>query len=176
LSPSLGCTQQPHPAPEANPATGATVATVPVGPSPTGVAFDGTYLYVVNFEGTTGSKIRPSDNAILTSAYSKIGASGDYLGSYFITKLVGPAKAKQLYFFSDKLDAAEGLRIGLLDRVVPDAQLEQETHAFALRLATQPGFSYRYGANGRFDSPFNGGPTFMPFPFTRWQPAHPLAW
>jgi 2-(1,2-epoxy-1,2-dihydrophenyl)acetyl-CoA isomerase len=84
-----------------------------------------------------------SDNAILTSAYSKIGASGDYLGSYFITKLVGPSKAKQLYFFSDKLDAAEGLRIGLLDRVVPDAQLEQETQALALRLAKGPPVAYR---------------------------------
>ena len=41
-----------------------------VGPSPTGVAFDGTYLYVVNFEGTTGSKIRPSDNAILTTFFA----------------------------------------------------------------------------------------------------------
>jgi len=84
-----------------------------------------------------------SDNAIFTSAFSKIGTSGDYLGSYFITKLVGPAKAKELYFFSDKLDAQQALAIGLVDRVVPDAKLEEETLAFARRLASGPPVAYR---------------------------------
>ena len=84
-----------------------------------------------------------SENAIFTSAFSKIGASGDYLGSYFITKLIGPAKAKQLYFFSDKLSARQALEIGLVDLVVPDDKLEEETMAFAGRLASGPPVAYR---------------------------------
>jgi 2-(1,2-epoxy-1,2-dihydrophenyl)acetyl-CoA isomerase len=84
-----------------------------------------------------------SENAIFTSAFSKIGASGDYLGSYFITKLVGPSKAKELYFFSDKLSARQALEIGLVDRVVPDAELEEETMKLARRLASGPPVAYR---------------------------------
>ena len=84
-----------------------------------------------------------SDKAVFTSAFSKIGAFGDYLGSYFITKLVGPSKAKSLYFFSDKLNAQQALEIGLVDRVVPDDKLEEETLAFARRLAGGPPVAYR---------------------------------
>jgi len=84
-----------------------------------------------------------SENAMLTTAFSNIGASGDYLGSYFITKLVGAGKAKQLYFFSDKLSAAGALQIGLVDRVVADQSLEEETYAFARRLAAGPPVAYR---------------------------------
>ena len=84
-----------------------------------------------------------SEKAVFTSAFSKIGASGDYLGSYFITKLVGPSKAKSLYFFSDKLNAQQALEIGLVDRVVPDDKLEEETLAFAKRLAGGPPVAYR---------------------------------
>jgi 2-(1,2-epoxy-1,2-dihydrophenyl)acetyl-CoA isomerase len=84
-----------------------------------------------------------SENVIITSAFSKIGASGDYAGSYFITKLVGAPKAKELYFFSDKLGAAEAKAMGLVDRVVPDAKLEEETMTFAKRLASGPPVAYR---------------------------------
>lgn len=84
-----------------------------------------------------------SDKAVFTSAFSKIGASGDYMGSYFITKLVGPSKAKELYFFSDKLTAQQALDIGLVDRVVPDDKLEEETMQFARRLASGPPVAYR---------------------------------
>jgi 2-(1,2-epoxy-1,2-dihydrophenyl)acetyl-CoA isomerase len=84
-----------------------------------------------------------SENAVFTTAFAKIGASGDYAGSYFITKLVGPVKAKQLYFFSDKLDAQEALAIGLVDRVVPDDRLEAETLAFAQKLAAGPPVAFR---------------------------------
>lgn len=84
-----------------------------------------------------------SEKAVFTSAFSKIGASGDYLGSYFITKLVGPSKAKELYFFSDKLTAQQALEIGLVDKVVADDKLEEETLAFAKRLAGGPPVAYR---------------------------------
>ena len=48
-----------------------------------------------------------ADDAKMTTAFSKIGASGDYGGSYFLTKLVGPAKARELYFTADVISGAE---------------------------------------------------------------------
>jgi 2-(1,2-epoxy-1,2-dihydrophenyl)acetyl-CoA isomerase len=84
-----------------------------------------------------------AETSTFTSAFAKIGASGDYAGSYFITKLVGPVKAKQLYFFSDKLGPREALEMGLVDRVVADEALEAETLAFARRLAAGPPVAFR---------------------------------
>lgn len=83
-----------------------------------------------------------SETTVMTSAFSKIGASGDCGGSYFVTKLVGPSKAREIYFLSDKLDAQECLRIGLVNKVVPDAELERETYALARRLAKGPPIAY----------------------------------
>jgi DNA-binding beta-propeller fold protein YncE len=56
--------------------TGATVGTIPVGASPTGVAFDGVYLWVVDFEtGLIGSKIRPADGTVLGRFFTPQGAT-----------------------------------------------------------------------------------------------------
>lgn len=85
-----------------------------------------------------------SDNAYFTTAFARIGASGDYGGSYFMTHLVGAAKTRELYFFSDRIDAAEALRIGLVNRVVPDAELEEQTMVFARRLAAGPPIAYGF--------------------------------
>ena len=85
-----------------------------------------------------------SENAILTTAFAKVGFSGDYGGSYFMTKLIGAAKARELYMLSDRLDAAEAERLGLVNRVVPDDALEKETLALAHRLAHGPSVAYRY--------------------------------
>lgn len=84
-----------------------------------------------------------SDTTLLTSAFAKVGTSGDLGGSYFVTKLVGPSQARQLYFFSDKLDAEACLAKGLVDQVVPDADLEHATMALARRLAEGPPLAYR---------------------------------
>jgi 2-(1,2-epoxy-1,2-dihydrophenyl)acetyl-CoA isomerase len=78
-----------------------------------------------------------------TTAFSKIGASGDWGGSYFVTKLVGASKARELYFFSDKVEADEAYRIGLVNRVVAEDKLEEETMALAQRLASGPSIAYR---------------------------------
>src|SRR5205807_7158271 len=58
-----------------------------------------------------------SDNAIFTTAFAKVGFAGDYGGTWFLTRLIGSAKAKELYFFSDKLSAAEALEIGIVNGV-----------------------------------------------------------
>jgi 2-(1,2-epoxy-1,2-dihydrophenyl)acetyl-CoA isomerase len=85
-----------------------------------------------------------SKTAFFLTAFAKIGMSGDFGGSYFLTKLVGPAKAMELYMLGDRVDADEAQRLGLLTRLVEDASLESETAAFALRLASGPPIALRY--------------------------------
>ena len=85
-----------------------------------------------------------AENAILTTAFARVGFSGDYGGTYFLTQLVGAAKARELYFLSERVDAKEAERLGLVNRVVSAATLEDETLALAKRLANGPTVAYRY--------------------------------
>ncbi len=85
-----------------------------------------------------------SDNARFTTAFAKVGFSGDYGGSYFLPQLVGSAKARELYFTADILSAADALAIGMVNRVVPDTELEDATSTLARRLATGPAVAYGY--------------------------------
>lgn len=85
-----------------------------------------------------------SDNAILTTAFAKVGFAGDYGGTFFITKLIGAAKARELYLLSEKIDALEAEGLGLVNRVVPADSLEKETHALAHQLAHGPSIAYAY--------------------------------
>jgi len=85
-----------------------------------------------------------ADNAFFVSSFSKIGTPGDYGGSYFLTHLVGLSKAKEIYMFSDRVSAQEAFALGMLNRVLPDAELDAATETFALRLAQGPVMAYRY--------------------------------
>ncbi|WP_022981574.1 enoyl-CoA hydratase [Ideonella sp. B508-1] len=85
-----------------------------------------------------------ADNAFLISSFARIGTSGDYGGSYFLTQLVGPSRAKEIYMLSDRIGAAEALALGLVNRVLPDAELDAAVDAYALRLAQGPALAYRY--------------------------------
>lgn len=85
-----------------------------------------------------------SRTATLVSAFARIGMPGDYGGTYFLTKLVGPSKAKEIYMLGDKVDAESGLQLGLFNRIVDDAELEAETLKFARRLAAGPPVALRY--------------------------------
>ena len=85
-----------------------------------------------------------SDNARFATAFARVGYSGDFGGSYFLTRLVGTAKARELYFTADIVDAKQALELGLVNRVVPDADLEKEARALAGRLARGPRVAYRY--------------------------------
>jgi 2-(1,2-epoxy-1,2-dihydrophenyl)acetyl-CoA isomerase len=84
------------------------------------------------------------DTARFGTAFARVGYSGDFGGSYFLTRLVGTAKARELYFTADLLDAQQALALGLVNRVIPDARLEEETMALATRLAQGPRIAYRY--------------------------------
>jgi 2-(1,2-epoxy-1,2-dihydrophenyl)acetyl-CoA isomerase len=85
-----------------------------------------------------------AESAVITTAFAKVGFSGDYGGTYFLTHLVGAAKARELYYLSDRVDAKEAERLGLVNRVVPDAALESETRALAARLASGATVAFRY--------------------------------
>ena len=85
-----------------------------------------------------------ADTAFITSAFAKVGFSGDYGGTYFLSHLVGAAKAKEIYYLSDRVSAEECQRLGLANYVVPADQLEAETTALARRLASGPPVAYRY--------------------------------
>lgn len=85
-----------------------------------------------------------SERAILTTAFAKVGFSGDYGGTYFMSKLIGAAQTRELYMLSDRLDAVQAESLGLINRVVPDDALEKETLALAQRLAHGPSVAYRY--------------------------------
>ncbi|MCP5060405.1 MAG: enoyl-CoA hydratase [bacterium] len=85
-----------------------------------------------------------SERAVLTTAFGNVGFSGDYGGTFFLTQLVGAAKARELYFLPDRLDAAEAERLGLFNWVVPAEKLAAETRAIASRLAQGPTVAYRY--------------------------------
>jgi 2-(1,2-epoxy-1,2-dihydrophenyl)acetyl-CoA isomerase len=78
------------------------------------------------------------ESARFVTAFVRIGFSGDYGGSWMLQRLVGPAKARELYFTGDPIDAREAERIGLVNRVVPDDELAAETRALAERMAKGP--------------------------------------
>ncbi|RYX93504.1 MAG: enoyl-CoA hydratase [Comamonadaceae bacterium] len=75
-------------------------------------------------------------------AYANVAASCDVSGSWNLPRLVGLRNAMQIALLSETFDAAEALRLGLVNRVVPAADLERETLALAQRLAAGPTLAY----------------------------------
>lgn len=82
-----------------------------------------------------------SESARFITAFVKVGFSGDFGGSYFLSKLVGTGKARELYYTGDPLDASQALALGLVSAVVRDFELLDATTALARRLAHGPGIA-----------------------------------
>lgn len=85
-----------------------------------------------------------AEDAKLTTAFSKVGLSGDFGGTYFLQRLVGTAKARELYFMADVLDGTEAHALGIVNRVVPAERLAEEADALAMRLARLPTVAIGY--------------------------------
>ena len=85
-----------------------------------------------------------SETAQVVTAFAKVGLAGDFGGSWFLTRLVGEAKAKELYFTSPKVGAPEALALGIFNRVLPDAELDAAVDALALSLASGPAVALGY--------------------------------
>ena len=85
-----------------------------------------------------------SDKAKFGTAYAKVGFGGDYGTSWQLTRLIGQAKAKELFILGDIIEADEAHRIGLVNRVFPADDLMTEVKAIAERVANGPLVSFRY--------------------------------
>lgn len=85
-----------------------------------------------------------ADTARFGTAFARVGFSGDFGGTYFLTQLVGPAKARELYFTAEVIGADEALKLGMVNRVVPGASLSEEVETFARRIAAGPLVAYAH--------------------------------
>src|SRR3984893_6442941 len=85
-----------------------------------------------------------AESAIMATSYARVGLTGDYGISWLLTRLVGTARARELMFTAEKVDAARCERIGLFNRVVPDAKLQEEAFALAKSMAEGPTIALRY--------------------------------
>lgn len=85
-----------------------------------------------------------AESAFVTTGFANVGLSGDYGASFFLTQLVGPAKARELFYTGERVDAVTCERLGIVNRVVPDTRLMEETLDLARRLAAGPTVAYRY--------------------------------
>jgi 2-(1,2-epoxy-1,2-dihydrophenyl)acetyl-CoA isomerase len=85
-----------------------------------------------------------ASTAIMTTAFAKVGFSGDYGGTFFMSQLVGTAKARQLYFLSERVSAHEALDLGLTNWVCEPDELAAKAEEVAGQLATGPTVAYRY--------------------------------
>ncbi len=92
-----------------------------------------------------------ADNAYFTLAYSLIGVSPDGGSTFALPRIVGNKKAMEIALLGDRFDAATAERLGLVNRVVPAAELEAQTARFAARLAAGPTAVY-----GRTKALLNG--------------------
>jgi enoyl-CoA hydratase/carnithine racemase len=90
---------------------------------------------------TSGS---PRKSAIMTTGYSRIGLTGDYGIAWLLTRLAGTARARELMFLSERLDARRCEALGLVNRVVPDSDLRSTAYALARELAEGPSLAFGY--------------------------------
>src|SRR6201982_1250797 len=83
-------------------------------------------------------------SAKITTAFAKVGLSGDFGGTYFLTQMLGSAKARELYLMSPVLTAQEALALGMVTKVVPDAEVEEAAFELAMSLAQGPTVTLGY--------------------------------
>ena len=79
-----------------------------------------------------------ADDASFGQNFAKAGLFPDYGGTFFLPELVGPAVAAEMFYTGDMIDAQTALRLGIVNRVVPLAQLESEVNALAQKIAQGP--------------------------------------
>jgi 2-(1,2-epoxy-1,2-dihydrophenyl)acetyl-CoA isomerase len=97
------------------------------------------------------------ESAVFRPSFLAGGVSGDYGGSWLWTRILGPSKARQLYFYDQRRDAGAALDFGLVDDVFADAELRREVMARAHQLAGLPGAGAAYAKanlNGALEESF----------------------
>jgi enoyl-CoA hydratase/carnithine racemase len=84
-----------------------------------------------------------AQSAFISTGYLRVGLSGDYGIAWLLTRLVGTSRARELMFTADKVDAPRCETIGLFNRVVPDADLQDTAFAMARAMAQGPTLALR---------------------------------
>jgi enoyl-CoA hydratase/carnithine racemase len=85
-----------------------------------------------------------AQSAFVSTGYLKVALSGDYGIAWLLTRLVGTARARELMFTAERVDAERCERIGLVNRVVSDDRLQEEAFAMAKAMADGPTLALRY--------------------------------
>ena len=85
-----------------------------------------------------------SESCKITTAFAKVGFSGDYGGTYFLTRMLGSAKARELYLLSPVLTASQALGLGMVTKVVPDNEIDAAAREMAMSLAEGPSIALGY--------------------------------
>ena len=85
-----------------------------------------------------------SENAKITTAFAKAGFPGDFGGTFFLTQMVGTAKARELYYLSTILTAIEAKELGIINRVASEDDLESVADEIIEQIANGPSTALRY--------------------------------
>jgi 2-(1,2-epoxy-1,2-dihydrophenyl)acetyl-CoA isomerase len=85
-----------------------------------------------------------AQSAFVSTGYLRVALSGDYGIAWLLSRLVGTARARELMFTSERVDAVRCEQIGLVNRVVPDDKLQAEAFALAKSMAEGPTLALRY--------------------------------
>ncbi|MGA6956000.1 MAG: enoyl-CoA hydratase-related protein, partial [Candidatus Acidiferrales bacterium] len=84
-----------------------------------------------------------SDQARFAESFAQIGLFPDFGGTYFLPRIVGPARAAELFYTGQMLSADDALHMGIVTRVVPAEQFEAETKKLAESIASGAGLAQR---------------------------------
>ena len=84
-----------------------------------------------------------AESAFVSTAYARIGLSGDYGISWLLSRAVGNSRAREMLFLPERIDAARCERLGIVNKVVPDAELGEAGFDLARRLANGPRIALR---------------------------------
>ncbi len=85
-----------------------------------------------------------ADTAKITTAFARVAYSGDFGGSWFLSKIVGTAKARELYYLAPVLSGAAAAAIGMVNRAVPADELDEAVRETAQALANGPSIALGY--------------------------------
>ena len=85
-----------------------------------------------------------SDNAKFTTAFSKVGFSGDFGGSFFLTKIIGTAKARELYYFSDIIDADTAFKLNLINYYRKENEIKDFVNVIKNKFRDLPPIAIKY--------------------------------
>ncbi|HKV23710.1 MAG TPA: enoyl-CoA hydratase-related protein [Candidatus Acidoferrum sp.] len=84
-----------------------------------------------------------ADTATFGENFARVGLFPDYGGTYFLPQLVGPAVAAEMLYTGEMVDAQTALRLGIVNHVVPAAELEAEVRKLAQKIAQGPPIAIR---------------------------------